>query len=70
MIMAMVLPATIELMSGSEAQGFYIQGFQVSALAVVAIMLTGTVINSFHKALPARGAGGGSPQTGAAAADD
>jgi MFS family permease len=69
-IMATVLPSSIALMTGSESQGFYIRGFQVAALAVVAIMLAGAVINSFHKALPAPGAGRGSPQTGAATADD
>jgi predicted MFS family arabinose efflux permease len=69
-IMATVLPSTIALMTGSESQGFYIRGFQVAALAVVAIMLAGAVINSFHKALPAPGAGLKSPQTGVATADD
>jgi hypothetical protein len=56
-IMGMVLPSTIALMTGAEAQGFFIRGFQVSALAVVAIMLAGAVINSFHKTLPVRGSG-------------
>jgi MFS family permease len=69
-IMGMVLPVTIALMTAPEAQGFYIRGFQISALAVVTIMLAGAVINSFHKTLPSRGSGQKAPRTGAATADD
>jgi len=58
-VMAMILPPTIALMTGEQAQGFYISGFKIAALMVVAVMLTGAVINMFHKALP--------PATGSAA---
>lgn len=60
-VMAMILPPTIALMTGIEAQGFYIRGFKIAALMVVSIMLAGAVINMFHRALPA--AGSRAPQT-------
>lgn len=52
-VMAMVLPPTIALLSGAEAQAFYLRGFRIAALMVVSIMLVGAVINMFHKGLPA-----------------
>ena len=71
-IMAMVLPATVGLMVASEAQEFYMKGFQTSALAVVGIMVTGAIIAGFHKPLAPKGGQGSRPQpaqTSPAAAD-
>ena len=72
-VMAMILPPTIALMTGEQAQGFYISGFKIAALMVVAVMLTGAVINMFHKALPqATGSApprASSPQPGGASGD-
>ena len=48
-IMIMVLPGGIALMVASEAQGFYMRGFQTAALAVVGIMIAGAVIAAFHR---------------------
>ena len=48
-IMTMVLPGGIALMVASEAQGFYMRGFQTAALAVVGIMVAGAVIAAFHR---------------------
>ena len=71
-VMAIILPPTIELMTGIEAQSFYLQGFKIAALMVVSIMLAGAVINMFHKALPAAGTSGTrapAPQPGGAGND-
>ena len=48
-IMAMVLPAGIAFMVATEAQHFYMEGFQIAALAVVGIMLAGAIIAAFHR---------------------
>ncbi len=48
-ILALVLPIAIASMAASEAQLHYMKGFQTAALAVVAIMLTGAFIASFHR---------------------
>ena len=48
-IMAMVLPAGIAVMVASEAQDFYVQGFQTAALAVVGMMVVGAIIAGFHR---------------------
>jgi DHA2 family multidrug resistance protein-like MFS transporter len=48
-IMAMVLPAGVAFMVASESQGFYIEGFQTAALAVVGMMIVGAIIAAFHR---------------------
>ncbi len=48
-IMAMVLPAGIALMVASEAQHFYMRGFQTASFAVVGIMVAGAIIAAFHR---------------------
>lgn len=68
-IMAMVLPAGIALMITSEAQHFYMKGFQTAALAVVGIMITGAVIAAFHRSFEQANAGR-QDQANPAAADD
>lgn len=57
-ILALSLPAGIELLSGSSAQIFYRQGFQVSSLMVVFVLTLGATLAYFHRA-PAFG---GTPQ--------
>ena len=46
------LPGAIDLLSGEAAQGFYIQGFRISALMVVFVLLFGATLAYFHKAPP------------------
>ena len=48
-ILALVLPVAIAALSPAEAQVHYMRGFETAALTVVAIMLTGAVIASFHR---------------------
>lgn len=48
--MALALPATIAVMSATDAQPYYRQGFQYAAAAVVWIIITGSVVAIFRKA--------------------
>ena len=48
-IMAMILPTGIAFMVASEAQSFYMKGFQTASLAVVGIMVGGAIIAAFHR---------------------
>ena len=48
-IVALIVPATIGLMLPSESQRLHLEGFQVSALAVVGIMTAGAIIAAFHR---------------------
>jgi hypothetical protein len=69
-IVAMIVPATIGLMLPAESQRLHLEGFQVSALAVVGIMTAGAIIAAFHrpyKPPAAPPSGGGQAQAGAAA---
>ena len=45
----MIVPATIGLMLPAESQRLHLEGFQVSALAVVGIMTVGAIIAAFHR---------------------
>ena len=70
--MALIVPATIGLMLPSESQRLHLEGFQVSALAVVGIMTAGAIIAAFHRpykppTAPTSGGGGQQAQAGAAA---
>ena len=49
-ILAMVLPVGVAFMVASEAQSFYVKGFQTASFAVVGIMITGAIIAAFHQA--------------------
>ena len=49
-ILAMVLPVSVAFMVVSEAQSFYVKGFQAASFAVVGIMITGAIIAAFHQA--------------------
>jgi MFS family permease len=49
-VMGLTLPATIALMTAQEAQPFYRQGFQNAAMAVVGIIMLGSVVAIFRKA--------------------
>jgi hypothetical protein len=48
-ILAMVLPVGVAFMVASEAQSFYVKGFQTASFAVVGIMITGAIIAAFHR---------------------
>ena len=48
--LALVLPATIDLLSSEAAQPFFIRGFQVSSLMVVATLMFGAMLAYLHKA--------------------
>jgi len=71
-LLSIVLPTAISLMAPSVAQGYYVQGFQTAALAVVFIMVSGAVIAAFHKTLyePTKGAPPSLRRADAASASD
>ena len=48
-VLAIVLPIGISALSDEASRGFYIQGFQMSAMMVVLVMLLGATISYFHK---------------------
>ena len=48
-VLAIVLPIGISALSDEASRGFYIQGFQMSAMMVVLVMLAGAAISYFHK---------------------
>ena len=50
--LALALPPAIDLLTGEMAQGYYIQGFQVSSLMVVFTLLLGATLAYFHQAIP------------------
>ena len=64
--LALVLPATIDLLSGEAAQRYFVDGFQIATLIVVVTLLIGAVLAYFHNApirVPPRPApAGSSPQ--------
>ena len=49
-VLAMVLPAGIELMSDIQAQRFYFEGFQFSSLMVVFVLLAGASVAYLQRA--------------------
>ncbi len=49
-VMGLTLPATIALMTATEAQPYYRQGFQNAAMTVVGIIILGSVVSIFRKA--------------------
>ena len=53
--LAFALPTAIDLLSGEAARGFYVQGFRVSSLMVVFILMFGATLAYFHR-LPAQAA--------------
>ncbi|MCI0438071.1 MAG: MFS transporter [Chloroflexi bacterium] len=48
-VLAIALPAAIELLTDEAARPFYVEGFQLAALSVVFILLAGAAIAYFHK---------------------
>ncbi len=70
-IVALIVPATIGLMLPAESQRLHLEGFQVSALAVVGIMTAGAIIAAFHRPYkppaPPASSGGQQAQAGASA---
>ncbi len=55
MVLGLSLPATIDLMTPTEAQVFYQQGFQTAIFVVVWVIIAGGVVAVFQR-LPPRGA--------------
>ena len=49
-VLALALPSGISLLSEASAQGFYIQGFQLSSLMVVFVLCFGALLAFFHRA--------------------
>ena len=68
-IMTMVLPGGIALMAASEAQHFYMKGFQTASLTVVGIMVAGAIIAAFHRSYDQTSAGRREQASPAAAGD-
>ena len=48
-VLGLALPATIDLMTATEARPYYLGGFQISALAVVWIMISGSIVAMFQR---------------------
>ncbi len=48
-VLGLAIPVTIDLMSASESQALYREGFRYSALAVVGIMVSGSIVAMFQK---------------------
>ena len=55
MVLGLSLPATIELMTPTEAQVFYQQGFKTAIFVVVWLIIAGGAVAVFQR-LPPRGA--------------
>ena len=49
--LGLALPATIGLLSVEASQDYYVRGLQISALAVVSLILMGAFVALFHKPL-------------------
>ena len=48
-VLGLVIPATIDLLSPSEAQGHYVQGLQVSALVVSGVIVMGVLLTLYQR---------------------
>ena len=48
-VLGLAIPVTIDLMSPGESQAIYREGFRYSALAVVWIMISGSVVPMFQR---------------------
>ena len=48
-VLGLAIPVTIDLMSDIESQALYREGFRYSALAVVGIMVSGSIVAMFQK---------------------
>ena len=48
-VLGLALPVAIDLMPSGEAQAHYLGGFQISALTVVWIMISGSIVAMFHR---------------------
>ncbi len=48
-VLGLAIPVTIDLMSPCESQAIYREGFRYSALAVVWIMISGSVVPMFQR---------------------
>ncbi len=48
-VLGLALPVAIDLLPAVEAQGHYLSGFQIAALTVVWIMISGSIVAMFHR---------------------
>ena len=48
-VLGLALPVAIDLMTPAQAQPYYLDGFQISALAVVWIMIAGSIVAMFQR---------------------
>ena len=48
-VLGLALPVAIDLLPSVEAQAYYLGGFQISALAVVWIMISGSIVAMFQR---------------------
>ncbi len=48
-VLGLALPVAIDLLPVAEAQGHYMSGFQISALSVVGIMMSGGIVAIFQR---------------------
>lgn len=55
-VLGLALPVAIDLLPAVEAQTHYLSGFQISALTVVWIMISGSIVAMFHRPPIADGA--------------
>ncbi|MBM3941806.1 MAG: MFS transporter [SAR202 cluster bacterium] len=67
-VMGLTLPATIALLPALEAQHYYREGFQNSAITVVGIIILGSIVAIFRKASEKRTATAAAPPAQAAPA--
>ncbi len=51
-VLGLALPVAIDLMSPVEARPYYLGGFQISALTVVWIMISGSIVAMFQRTPP------------------
>ena len=54
-VIGLVLPATIDLLSPGEAQGYYVRGLQVSALVVTGVIVVGAFLTYYDRSTPVVG---------------
>jgi len=48
-VLGLAIPITIDLLPAIESQALYREGFRYSALAVVGVMISGSVVAMFQK---------------------
>ena len=65
--LSMFIPAFVNDLTQAEAQAHYFEGFRVSTMMVMGVLLAGAVIAYFHKSRPRAGLASGPRAAGASA---